>query len=116
MYSLLQGQWAMREPALMKDPRTREAVFHILSATMLKYKRLEGMAGPLVHLLSDHEHLPQVFADLAGFGLSIYGSDQMVRHPRSFHCHLHPISVAPHYPSSRTIALNIPRLTSPAHR
>ena len=76
--SISQGQWAMRDQALMKETRTREAVFNTLCATTLKHRKLEGMAGPLVHLLSDHDHLPQVFADLAAFGVHAYGSDQLV--------------------------------------
>lgn len=73
------GQWALREPLLARDAKSREAAFHLLCATGLKYQQLDGMTAPLVNLLSDHEHLPPVFADLAAFAASTYEDTRLVR-------------------------------------
>jgi hypothetical protein len=64
--------------AAMKDKAVREAVFRILSVAALRYAQLESISASLVNLLSKHEHLPPVLAQLAEFAAATNSDGRLV--------------------------------------
>lgn len=67
-------------PTALRSKVVREAAFRLLAAMALRYQQLDVVAGALVDLLSKHDHLPSVLAELAEFAAQQHGNGQLVRH------------------------------------